>query len=109
MRGVNNTIDEAVGPVDIERMTGLPIDQLLDVTACAWRRYSTVTRSRRGRPWTSSSPSIVTVLYLRQNQTEDFIAAIFDVSQATVLPPADNPRDEDRGCVGGPETRPGRR
>lgn len=27
---------------------------------------------------------IVTTLYLRQNATEDFIAAIFDVSQATV-------------------------
>lgn len=76
-------MQRAVGPVDIERMTGLPIDQLLDLTACVAPLLS----HEEVAAWTSLDlfeSVVVTTLYLRQNQTEDFIAAIFDVSQATV-------------------------
>ena len=64
-------------------MTGLPIDQLLDVTACVVPLLDAVEVAA----WTALDlfESVVAVaVYLRQNATEDFIAAIFDVSQATV-------------------------
>ena len=76
-------IQRAVGPVDIERMTGLPIDQLLDVTACV----APLLDPDKVAAWTALNlfdSVVVTTLYLRQNATEDFIAAIFDVSQATI-------------------------
>ena len=64
-------------------MTGLPIDQLLDITACV----APLLDHDEVAAWTSLDlfeSVVVTTLYLRQNGTEDFIAAIFDVSQATV-------------------------
>lgn len=64
-------------------MTGLPIDQLLDVTACV----APLLDREEVAAWTSLDlfeSVVVTAAYLRQNATEDFIAAIFDVSQATV-------------------------
>ena len=72
-----------MGPVDIEPMTGLPIDQLLDLTTC----MAPLLNHEEVAAWTSLDlfeSVVVTALYLRQNQTEDFIAAIFDLSQATV-------------------------
>lgn len=64
-------------------MTGLPIDQLLDVTACV----APLLDPDKVAAWTALDlfeSIVVTTLYLRQNATEDFIAAIFDVSQATI-------------------------
>jgi hypothetical protein len=64
-------------------MTGLPIDQLLDVTVCV----APLLDREEVAAWTSLDlfeSVVVTAAYLRQNATEDFIAAIFDVSQATV-------------------------
>ena len=77
-----SNIDKAVGPVDIERMTGLPIAQLLDVTVCGVPLLA----PEQVAAWTTLDPGsvVVTTLYLRQTATEDFVAAIFDVSQATV-------------------------
>ena len=64
-------------------MAGLPIDQLLDVTACV---VPLLDRDEVAA-WTSLDyfeSVIVTTLDPRQHQTEDFIAANFDVSQATI-------------------------
>lgn len=64
-------------------MTGLSTDQLLDLTA----RVAPLLDSGVVAAWTSLDlfESIVaTVTYLRHDPTEDFLAAILDVSQATV-------------------------
>ena len=69
--------------MDIERMTGLPTDQLLDITA----GVAAVLDPDEVAGWSALDlfeSVLVTVTYLRQNATEDFLAAIFDVSQATV-------------------------
>lgn len=73
----------AVGPVDIERMTDLPTDQLLDVTA----GVATKLKPGEATGWTALDlfmSVVATVAYLRQNATETFLAAILDVSQSTI-------------------------
>lgn len=64
-------------------MTGLPIDQLLDLTVCV----APLLDHDEVAGWTSLDlfeSVVVTTLYLRQDLTEDCIGAIFDVSQATI-------------------------
>lgn len=64
-------------------MTGLPTDQLLDITT----GVAAALDPDEVAGWTALDlfeSVLVTVCYLRQNATEDFLAAIFDVSQATV-------------------------
>lgn len=72
-------ICEAVRPVDYERMTGLPIDQLLDITASV----APLLNADEVACWTGPDlfESVVAmVTYARQNATEDFISAILDTS-----------------------------
>lgn len=90
--------------MDIERVTGLPIDQLLDITACV----APLLDHDEVAAWTSLNlfeSVIVTTLYLRQNQIEDFIAAIFGRLTSDRLAATDGPRGADRGRTGRPEAR----
>ncbi len=64
-------------------MTGLPADQLLGATA----GVAAVLDPDEVAAWSALDlfdSVLVTVTSLRRNTTEDFLAAIFDVSQATV-------------------------
>lgn len=69
------------GAVDIERVTRLPMDQLLDLTVCVGPLLDR-DEVAGGRRWTCSSRSSSCRTYLRQDLTEDCIVAVFDVSQA---------------------------
>lgn len=64
-------------------MTGLLTDQLVDLTASV----ATLLDPDTVAGWTALNlfdSVLVAVTYVRQNATEEFLAAIFDVSQATV-------------------------
>lgn len=64
-------------------MTDLTFDQLLDVTECVVPLIKPETLAGL-EALTLFESVVVTVAYLRQNATEDFLGAIFDVSQSTV-------------------------